>query len=89
MAGTLIISEKNKAAQAIAEALGPVNTIRYGKRVKIYHVPSQEIYVVPLRGHIRPLTLPGTQRPARERIHLQDCAIAKTAPTMSPIFMWT
>ncbi|WP_371804255.1 DNA topoisomerase [Candidatus Lokiarchaeum ossiferum] len=50
---TLIISEKNKAAQAIAEALGPVNKISVSKMVKVYHVTSKNIYVVPLRGHIQ------------------------------------
>jgi DNA topoisomerase-1 len=49
---TLIISEKNKAAQGIAEALGPVNTINKTKYLKIYEIPSRNIYVIPLRGHI-------------------------------------
>ncbi|MHA1491944.1 MAG: DNA topoisomerase [Promethearchaeota archaeon] len=49
---TLIISEKNKAARAIAEALGPVNSIKKGKSINVYHVLSKDIYVVPLRGHI-------------------------------------
>jgi len=49
---TLIISEKNKAAKTIAEALGPVNIINKTKSLKIYHIPSKNIYVVPLRGHI-------------------------------------
>ncbi|MHA1601802.1 MAG: DNA topoisomerase, partial [Promethearchaeota archaeon] len=53
MAGTLIISEKNKAAQAIADALGPVKTISVNKVVKVYSVPSKDIYVLPLRGHIQ------------------------------------
>ncbi|MHA1498218.1 MAG: DNA topoisomerase [Promethearchaeota archaeon] len=49
---TIIISEKNKAAQAIAEALGSVKIINKGKYLKIYHVPSRNLYVIPLRGHI-------------------------------------
>ncbi len=49
---TLIISEKNKAAKTIAEALGPVNIINKAKFLKIYQIPSKNIYVVPLRGHI-------------------------------------
>ncbi|MHA1618467.1 MAG: DNA topoisomerase, partial [Promethearchaeota archaeon] len=50
---TLIISEKNKAAQAIAEALGPTTKIQVNKLVKVYHVPSRDIFVLPLRGHIQ------------------------------------
>ncbi len=50
---TLIISEKNKAAQAIAEALGPTTKIQVNKLVKVYHVPSRDVYVLPLRGHIQ------------------------------------
>ncbi|MBY9002458.1 MAG: hypothetical protein KGD73_00650 [Candidatus Lokiarchaeota archaeon] len=49
---TIIISEKNKAAQAIAEALGSVKIIDKGKYLKIYQVPSRNLYVIPLRGHI-------------------------------------
>ena len=49
---TLIVSEKNKAAQAIAEALGPVKIISKSKSLNIYQIPSKNIYVVPLRGHI-------------------------------------
>jgi DNA topoisomerase-1 len=48
----LIISEKNKAAKAIAEALGPVTIINKSKFLKVYQVNSKDIYVVPLRGHI-------------------------------------
>ncbi|TFG22764.1 MAG: hypothetical protein EU529_09455 [Promethearchaeota archaeon] len=49
---TLIIAEKNKAALAIAEALGTVKAIKKSKGISIYYVPSKNIYVVPLRGHI-------------------------------------
>jgi DNA topoisomerase-1 len=49
---TLIIAEKNKAAKAIADALGPVNSIKKSKFLKVYNIPSKEIYVIPLRGHI-------------------------------------
>jgi DNA topoisomerase IA/ssDNA-binding Zn-finger/Zn-ribbon topoisomerase 1 len=48
---TLIISEKNKAAQAIAEALGTVKVIKENK-VNVYSIPSKEIFVIPLRGHL-------------------------------------
>jgi DNA topoisomerase-1 len=49
---TLIIAEKNKAAKAIAEALGPVKAIKKSKGLQIYHIPSRNIYIIPLRGHI-------------------------------------
>lgn len=48
---TLIVAEKNKAAKAIAEALGKVNTIKKSK-VNIYQVRNEDLYVIPLRGHI-------------------------------------
>lgn len=49
----LIISEKNKAAQAIAEALGTTKKIQVNKIVSVYEVSSQNIFVLPLRGHIQ------------------------------------
>jgi len=49
---TLIITEKNKAAEAIANALGTVKIIKKAKALNIYLVESKNIYVVPLRGHI-------------------------------------
>ena len=49
---TLIIAEKNKAALAIAEALGSIKTIKKSKYLSIYYVPSKNIYIIPLRGHI-------------------------------------
>jgi DNA topoisomerase-1 len=49
---TLIISEKNRAAKRIAEALGPVTIINKSKTLKVYQIPSKNIYVIPLRGHI-------------------------------------
>lgn len=49
---TLIIAEKNKAARAIAEALGQTKQIKKSRFLTVYHVPSKDIYVVPLRGHI-------------------------------------
>ncbi len=49
---TLIIAEKAKAAKAIAEALGPSKSIKKSKYLYIYHIPSKDIYVIPLRGHI-------------------------------------
>lgn len=48
---TLIIAEKNKAALAIAEALGPVKQIKKSK-LSVYQVPTKNIFVIPLRGHI-------------------------------------
>ena len=48
---TLIIAEKNKAAMAIAEALGTVSVIKKQK-LNVYSVPSKNIFVIPLRGHI-------------------------------------
>ncbi|MHA1706764.1 MAG: DNA topoisomerase [Promethearchaeota archaeon] len=48
----LIISEKNKAAQAIAEALGTVKPIKKSKNLTIYEVIDKNILVIPLRGHI-------------------------------------
>lgn len=47
----MIISEKAKAAQAIADALGPKSTIRF-MNISVYYVQSKDVYVVPLRGHI-------------------------------------
>jgi DNA topoisomerase-1 len=49
---TLIISEKNKAAEAIAKALGSVKVINRTKSLNVYQIPSKNIYVLPLRGHI-------------------------------------
>ncbi len=49
---TLLIAEKNKAAKAIAEALGPIKIIKKNKNISIYHVYSKDIFVLPLRGHI-------------------------------------
>ncbi|MFW9902404.1 MAG: DNA topoisomerase, partial [Candidatus Thorarchaeota archaeon] len=49
---SLIITEKNKAAEAIANALGPVKVIEKTKKLKVYLVVSKDIYVIPLRGHI-------------------------------------
>jgi len=49
---TLIIAEKNKAAEAIAKALGPVKTIKKAKSLNIYLIDSKDIYVFPLRGHL-------------------------------------
>ncbi len=48
----LIIAEKKKAAEAIAEALGPVKFIKKTKSLNIYYIPSRNIYVLPLRGHL-------------------------------------
>lgn len=48
----LIITEKKKAAEAIAEALGSVKLIKKTRRLNVYYVPSRNIYVLPLRGHL-------------------------------------
>ncbi|MFW9829299.1 MAG: DNA topoisomerase [Candidatus Thorarchaeota archaeon] len=49
---TLIITEKKKAAEAIAKALGSIKSINITKRLKIYSIPTEDIYVIPLRGHL-------------------------------------
>ena len=49
---TIIITEKNKAAEAIANAIGSVKIIKKTKFLKVYSIPSKDIYVIPLRGHI-------------------------------------
>lgn len=49
---TLIITEKNKAAEAIAKALGPVKTIKKAKSLNIYSINSKNLFVIPLRGHL-------------------------------------
>ena len=49
---TLIIAEKSKAAKAIAEALGTTKSIKKSQYLYVYNVPSKDIYVVPLRGHL-------------------------------------
>jgi len=49
---TIIVAEKNKAAEAIAKALGSVKTIKKSKILNIYIIPSKDIYVIPLRGHL-------------------------------------
>ncbi len=49
---TLIITEKKKAAEAIANALGTVTTIKITKLLNIYSIPLKSIYVIPLRGHL-------------------------------------
>ncbi|UCD02192.1 MAG: hypothetical protein JSV23_04020 [Promethearchaeota archaeon] len=49
---TLIITEKKKAAEAIAKALGPVKKIKKTKILEIFLVPSKNINVIPLRGHL-------------------------------------
>lgn len=49
---TLIITEKKKAAEAIANALGKVQTLKISKFLSIYLITQKDIYVIPLRGHI-------------------------------------
>ena len=49
---TIIITEKNKAAEAIANAIGLVKIIKKTNFLKVYSIPSKDIYVIPLRGHI-------------------------------------
>ncbi|MFX0174464.1 MAG: toprim domain-containing protein, partial [Candidatus Hodarchaeota archaeon] len=49
---TLVITEKNKAAEAIAKALGTVNTLKITKSLNVYIITSRNIYVIPLRGHL-------------------------------------
>ncbi|MFX1398895.1 MAG: DNA topoisomerase [Promethearchaeota archaeon] len=50
---TILISEKNKAALAIAESLGKVQKIKKGKYIYVYYVINRDIYVIPLRGHLK------------------------------------
>ncbi|MFX0104498.1 MAG: DNA topoisomerase [Candidatus Hodarchaeota archaeon] len=49
---SLIITEKKKAAEAIAEALGPIKKISKTKVLEIFSIPSKNINVIPLRGHL-------------------------------------
>ncbi|MBA7663433.1 DNA topoisomerase 1 [subsurface metagenome] len=49
---TIVITEKNKAAEAIANAIGTVKIIKRAKYLKVYFIPLKDIYVIPLRGHI-------------------------------------
>ena len=49
---TIIVSEKNKAAKAIAEALGSIKIIKQSKNLDVYYVAKKDTYVIPLRGHI-------------------------------------
>jgi len=49
---TIIVAEKNKAAEAIAKALGSVKIINKTKSLNVYTVPSKNLYVIPLRGHL-------------------------------------
>ncbi|MFX1531743.1 MAG: DNA topoisomerase [Promethearchaeota archaeon] len=49
---TIIVAEKNKAAEAIAKALGSVKTIKKSKFLNLYSVPSKDLYIIPLRGHL-------------------------------------
>jgi DNA topoisomerase-1 len=50
---TMIIAEKAKAAEAIAESLGNVQKLKPNKRVSVFYVPKEDLYVIPLRGHIQ------------------------------------
>ncbi len=49
---TLIITEKAKAAEAIANAIGAVKKVKKTKFLTIYSIPSKNFYIIPLRGHI-------------------------------------
>ena len=49
---TIVITEKNKAAEAIANAIGKVKIIKKAKYLSVYYIPLKDIYVIPLRGHI-------------------------------------
>jgi DNA topoisomerase-1 len=50
---TLIITEKKKAAEAIADAIGPSNLIKKSKMLIIFQNVSRNIYILPLRGHLK------------------------------------
>lgn len=47
----MLISEKYKAAQAIADALGTYTTIKQ-PGFSIFYNSSRDLYIIPLRGHI-------------------------------------
>ena len=49
---TLIITEKNQAAIAIADAIGKYKTLKKSRGLNLYEIPSRKIYIIPLRGHI-------------------------------------
>ncbi|MFX1378702.1 MAG: DNA topoisomerase [Promethearchaeota archaeon] len=49
---TLLITEKKKAAEAIANALGTTSIIKLTKGLNIYVISSKNIYIIPLRGHL-------------------------------------
>jgi len=49
---TTIITEKNKAAEAIANAIGSVKILKKTKSLNVYSIPSKDTYVIPLRGHL-------------------------------------
>jgi len=48
----LIICEKRKAAEAIANAIGIPDKLLFNK-LSYYYIKDKNIYVVPLRGHIK------------------------------------
>ncbi|MBA7700533.1 DNA topoisomerase 1 [subsurface metagenome] len=48
----LIICEKRKAAEAIANAIGIPDKLSFNK-LSYYYIKDKNIYVVPLRGHIK------------------------------------
>ncbi len=48
----IIICEKRKAAEAIANSLGKPTKLSFNK-VPYFHIKDKNIYVVPLRGHIK------------------------------------
>ncbi|MFX1502331.1 MAG: DNA topoisomerase, partial [Promethearchaeota archaeon] len=49
---TLVITEKNKVAEAIANIIGSVKKVNKTKSLVIYSIPSKNFHVLPLRGHI-------------------------------------
>jgi DNA topoisomerase IA/ssDNA-binding Zn-finger/Zn-ribbon topoisomerase 1 len=49
---TLIITEKYKAAEAIAGAFGKASLIEKNKFIKIFFIPMKNMYILPLRGHL-------------------------------------
>ncbi len=48
----LIICEKNKAAEAVANAIGNPTKLKFNK-IPYFYIKNKNMYVIPLRGHIK------------------------------------
>lgn len=49
---TILVAEKKKAAEAIAQASGKITSTKKERGISVYHIASKDLYVIPLRGHI-------------------------------------